>query len=346
MQKHSKYAERDFFAVGESYAGHYIPAVTHEVWKNNNNLPAGAIKIKLTGTAVGNGLTDPAIQYKYYKDMIVSTNNHKAAVGSAVHAAMEAATPVCEAAIAACDTVQTTCIAAIEACNMGLLIPYTLTGMNPYDMRIKCAKPPLCYDFSNVGTYLDRPEVRATLGVGERKWSDCNHLVAIAFELGGDWMQPYQQMIPDQLESGIRCAATPDLLCLCLCGALSRKIVLAFTYVARHMKIPFIVSALSETYASAAHNSQFHITSVETTDRVCSLCLFASGCSSTLAIKITFATGSETKHGPRRSHGHTKATSTRPVRPTGPARGVQHRWEPFNSPTALHSSVCSTLGTW
>merc|ERR1712153_187713 len=164
MQKHSKYNELDFFAVGESYAGHYIPAVTHEVWKNNNNLPAGAIKIKLAGTAVGNGLTDPAI----------------------------------------------------EACNMGLLIPYTLTGMNPYDMRIKCAKPPLCYDFSNVGTYLDRPEVRATLGVGERKWSDCNHLVAIAFELGGDWMQPYQQMIPDQLESGIRVliyAGDQDYIC-------------------------------------------------------------------------------------------------------------------------------------
>ena len=42
--------------------------------------------------------------------------------------------------------------------------------MNPYDMRIKCAKPPLCYDFSNVGTYLDRADVRAALGVGNRKW--------------------------------------------------------------------------------------------------------------------------------------------------------------------------------
>ena len=31
--------------------------------------------------------------------------------------------------------------------------------MNPYDMRVKCAKPPLCYDFSNVATYLAKPEV-------------------------------------------------------------------------------------------------------------------------------------------------------------------------------------------
>jgi len=216
FQTHKQYQANAFYAVGESYAGHYIPAVTHKIWENNNNLPAGAIKINHQGTAVGNGLTNPLIQYKYYKDMIISTNNHKAAVGKVEHAAMEAATPACIAAIEACDKVQASCIVAIEACNLGLLIPYTLTGMNPYDMRIKCAKPPLCYDFSNVATYLDRPEVRAALGVGTRKWSDCNHVVAIAFELGGDWMNSFQQMLPDQLNTGTRVliyAGDQDYIC-------------------------------------------------------------------------------------------------------------------------------------
>jgi len=217
LQGHAKYSKLPFFAVGESYAGHYVPAVTHKIWVHNKNLPTGAIHINHVGTAVGNGLTDPAVQYKYYKDMIVSTNGHNAAVGKVEHAAMAAATPVCVAAIEACDAnVTGTCLAAIEGCNMGLLIPYTLTGMNPYDMRIKCAKPPLCYDFSNVGTYLDRPEVRAALGVGDRKWSSCNHVVAIAFELGGDWMKSYQQMIPDQLENGVRVliyAGDQDYIC-------------------------------------------------------------------------------------------------------------------------------------
>jgi len=216
FQHHDKYQKNPFFAVGESYAGHYIPAVTHKIWENNKQLPSGAIKINHQGTAVGNGLTDPLIQYAYYKDMIVSTNHHKPAVGKVVHAAMTAATPVCLAAIKACDAVQASCIAAIESCNAGLLIPYTLTGMNPYDMRVKCAKPPLCYDFSNVGTYLDRPEVRAALGVGNRKWSDCNRAVAMAFELDGDWMQSYQQMIPDQLEDGVRVliyAGDQDYIC-------------------------------------------------------------------------------------------------------------------------------------
>jgi len=202
--------------VGESYAGHYVPAVTHEVWKNNKALAPGALKIHLKGTSVGNGLTDPLIQYKYYVAMIISTNHHKPAVGNLTHAAMEAATPVCIAAIKACQAVEASCLVAIETCNAALLIPYTLTGMNPYDMRAKCAKPPLCYDFSNVATYLDRPEVRSALGVGSRKWSDCNHVVALAFELSGDWMQSYQQMIPDQLNDGIRVliyAGDQDYIC-------------------------------------------------------------------------------------------------------------------------------------
>eukprot|EP00494_Astrolonche_serrata_P030904 UN31172 len=77
FKAHSEYAKLPFFAFGESYAGHYIPAVTHKIRKNNNNLPAGAININLKGTSVGNGLTDPEIQYAYYPEMCKSTNNHK-----------------------------------------------------------------------------------------------------------------------------------------------------------------------------------------------------------------------------------------------------------------------------
>jgi len=37
-------------------------------------------------------------------------------------------------------------------------------------MRVKCAVPPLCYDFSNVANFLARADVRKTLGVGTRKY--------------------------------------------------------------------------------------------------------------------------------------------------------------------------------
>jgi cathepsin A (carboxypeptidase C) len=217
MKGHPQFAELPFYAIGESYAGHYVPAVTHKIWQNNNNLPSGAIKINLKGTSVGNGLTDPEIQYQYYAKMANSTNDHKALKPATVEG-MEKATAGCVKAIQGCQTGgAVACLAATESCNLGLLIPYTFTGMNPYDMRIKCAKPPLCYDFSNVGTYLERPEVMAAIGVdGKHKWTSCNKLVTIGFELAGDWMKSYQQMIPDQLNAGIKVmiyAGDQDFIC-------------------------------------------------------------------------------------------------------------------------------------
>ena len=96
----SSYRKNDFYTFGESYAGHYVPAVTHQIWQQNKKAAPGTVHINLKGTSVGNGLTDPIIQYAYYPEMIISTNGHKAAVGSAEHALMEAAVGPCIAAIA------------------------------------------------------------------------------------------------------------------------------------------------------------------------------------------------------------------------------------------------------
>jgi len=118
---------------------------------------------------------------------------------------MKAATGPCVAAIAACDKDPLTCVVATDTCNVGIMLPYEATGMNPYDMRIKCAVPSLCYDFSNVAKFLSRPEVLKTLGVdpSKAKWQDCNRAVALEFELAGDWMHSFETKIPDQLAAGI-----------------------------------------------------------------------------------------------------------------------------------------------
>ena len=46
-------------------AGHYVPAVSDHIFKVNKKLAPDS-KIPLKGFAVGNGLTDPAIQYNAY----------------------------------------------------------------------------------------------------------------------------------------------------------------------------------------------------------------------------------------------------------------------------------------
>ena len=215
MTGHPQYSKAPFFAFGESYAGHYIPAVTHAIWLNNQNLPKGAVHINLKGTSVGNGLTDPAIQYAAYPAMAKSTNHH-APLKPAVVDIMQAAVKPCVAAIKACQNNSAACVLATDICNEGMLLPYEATGLNPYDMRIKCAVPPLCYDFSNVAKYLARQDIRAQLGVGNHSWSDCNRAVALPFELGGDWMHSYMNQIPDQLNAGIRVllyAGDQDFIC-------------------------------------------------------------------------------------------------------------------------------------
>eukprot|EP01061_Rhynchopus_euleeides_P021696 TRINITY_DN353_c0_g1_i4.p1 TRINITY_DN353_c0_g1~~TRINITY_DN353_c0_g1_i4.p1 ORF type:complete len:466 (+),score=199.44 TRINITY_DN353_c0_g1_i4:46-1398(+) len=218
---HPEYQHLPFYVIGESYGGHYVPAVTQRVWEENQVPEAGKVIINLNGTAVGNGLVNPAIQYKYYPDMAKSTNGHDAALGTVEVDLMRLAVPECLALIEKCNAgtpgVNTTeqCLTAVDFCNIALVEPYSLSGLNVYDMRKKCDKPPLCYDFSNINTFLNQDSVRQELGVSTSlKWTDCNHLVTVFME--GDWMHAYEQDLPQQLASGIRVmiyAGDQDYIC-------------------------------------------------------------------------------------------------------------------------------------
>jgi len=169
------------------------------------------IPLPLAGVGVGNGLTDPEVQYGFYPQMAISTNGHEPAVGTLTYSAMKLALPACLAAIRACNRANVTlsdaiCAAAQAGCNMAEIAPYQLSGMNVYDMRIPCDQSAggLCYDFSNIKAFLSRPEVLEYLGVGEDRaaWTDCNMEVNARFQ--GDWMKDYQQQLPDLLAAGIR----------------------------------------------------------------------------------------------------------------------------------------------
>ncbi|KAJ8687305.1 hypothetical protein QAD02_023099 [Eretmocerus hayati] len=52
----------EFFVTGESYAGKYVPSVSHAI--KDYNIKA-KIKINLQGLAIGNGLSDPYNQFHY-----------------------------------------------------------------------------------------------------------------------------------------------------------------------------------------------------------------------------------------------------------------------------------------
>lgn len=69
LNKWSQFADNDFHVTGESYAGHYIPAIGKEISDSNKRTLKNIIPIKLISLAIGNGLTDPYNQYGSYPDM-------------------------------------------------------------------------------------------------------------------------------------------------------------------------------------------------------------------------------------------------------------------------------------
>jgi cathepsin A (carboxypeptidase C) len=83
-----RYANLPFYVFGESYGGHYAPNVAYRILQGNQQKEAPAINLQ--GMAVGNGLTDPSIQYKYYGQMAMNNTYGIKTVSEADYAAMQA----------------------------------------------------------------------------------------------------------------------------------------------------------------------------------------------------------------------------------------------------------------
>lgn len=56
--------KNDFHIAGESYAGHYIPQIAHEIVIENPDRT-----FNLSSILIGNGITDPLVQLDYYEPM-------------------------------------------------------------------------------------------------------------------------------------------------------------------------------------------------------------------------------------------------------------------------------------
>jgi cathepsin A (carboxypeptidase C) len=64
VRKFPRYRTNPLYIVGESYGGHYAPAIAHRVWRGNQSLKQDCVHLNLRGVAIGNGLTNPEEQYK------------------------------------------------------------------------------------------------------------------------------------------------------------------------------------------------------------------------------------------------------------------------------------------
>ncbi|XP_051120075.1 serine carboxypeptidase-like [Andrographis paniculata] len=209
FKEHPKLAKNDFYITGESYAGHYIPAFAARVHRGNKENEG--IHVNLKGFAIGNGLTDPAIQYAAYADYALDMG----IITEADHKHVNKALPLCETAIKLCGTDGTlSCLAAYLVCETIFnSIISRAGGINYYDIRKKCVGS-LCYDFSNLDKFLNQKQVRDALGVGDIEFVSCSTTVYQAMLV--DWMRNLEVGIPALLEDGVKLlvyAGEYDLIC-------------------------------------------------------------------------------------------------------------------------------------
>lgn len=212
LEVHPDMADRDFFVTGESYAGHYVPAVSNRLFLEMKKPDAGS-KINLKGFAVGNGLTDPGIQYGAYSDFALMNN----IISPTAARWVKATYPLCRIGIQLCNSwdVSLVCQLSLQYCQTTQFAPIMAANptMNVYDIRKEC-EGPLCYDFSRLDKYINQDSVRQKLGVGDRKWESCS--TDVYFDMLGDWMKNFDPPIPAMLQGGIRVmiyAGKEDFIC-------------------------------------------------------------------------------------------------------------------------------------
>jgi cathepsin A (carboxypeptidase C) len=211
VKKYPQYHKSPFFITGESYAGHFVPATGARILKGN--LAHEGEYIALKGIGVGNGLTNPEVQYPYYPQMAFKSKTTPKAIGMNVFNDMEQGVDECVRTIKRCQSDDSACEQAFDNCNANLIDPVQETGVNVYDLRTPCRVLPLCGDYSNVKKYLSSPRVTQALGV-TKQWRTCNFGLNSQFHV--DWMKDQSHHIPPMLANGLNVliyAGDVDFIC-------------------------------------------------------------------------------------------------------------------------------------
>lgn len=196
LEKNPQYKGRDFYITGESYAGHYIPALAYHFVKE---IPPGSLGLNFKGIAIGNGWVDPYIQYPQYAEFAYENN----LVTLEQYLELKTSFVECQRMI---NDPNEEWLYSLEYCQltMAVILGDPLApNFNVYDIRKKCDKPPLCYDLSNSDKFLNNVTIQQRLGISpQREWVECDQEVHT--EMLGDWLTNLATKIQAVLETGLK----------------------------------------------------------------------------------------------------------------------------------------------
>jgi len=232
MKTYPEYSANDFNIAAESYGGHYVPNFASYIHDQAKMVNSGAVEmmnaaekhvpINLKSVMIGNGLTDPYVQFASVPEYACESD--KAFLEESQCTTIENKVSTCQKLQTYCydSPGRFTCVPAALYC-WGMYSPLQASGKNLYDVRKTCNRDedkdgPLCYkELGHIETYLNKPEIKEALGAPkELNFASCNMEVNRQFLMTGDSQRNSAALLPPLLEDGIRVliyAGNEDAMC-------------------------------------------------------------------------------------------------------------------------------------
>jgi vitellogenic carboxypeptidase-like protein len=154
------------FVTGESYAGHYVPAISYKIHKMNQNNPT--IFINLKGLAIGDGWIDPVNMVPAYPDLIFN-------IGMADEREKRVLQEYSDRTVEAIlDQNWQEAFEVWDEMINGDIYPYpnyfhNISGSNDYDNFLNTNAPA---SFDYFYPYVTSPDVRTAIHVGDLPFND------------------------------------------------------------------------------------------------------------------------------------------------------------------------------
>ncbi|KAI9277814.1 Alpha/Beta hydrolase protein [Sporodiniella umbellata] len=212
LDEYKQYSSNSFHISGESYAGHYLPAISTEIIEQNKESDGkGLLKINYQSMLIGNGWTNPRTQFKEYSTFgCTNYTKYQPLFDENTCDELRTGYSRCEVLMTACYRFPSplTCVPANLYCERAINGPFDKKGLNPYDIRVKCqGDTGLCYDqILSIQKYANLPEVKVNLGVDPEiaQYESCSNSVGVRFGRTGDGSYDFSGKVADTLEAGVR----------------------------------------------------------------------------------------------------------------------------------------------
>lgn len=217
FQQFPNLRKNDFHIAGESYAGHYIPQIAHEIVVEHPERT-----FNLTSVLIGNGITDSLTQMDYYEPMACGKGGHHAVLSDEDCQKMEKGADRCRVLNRVCYETERNipCFLATSFCDTAIMGPYEKTGLNVYDIRAPCedqGDDGMCYfGMRYIEEYMNLPEVQEAVGSDVHHYTGCDDTVFNGFIFTGDGAKPFQQFITELVNRDIPVliyAGDKDFIC-------------------------------------------------------------------------------------------------------------------------------------